>query len=111
MNVSNYPLWHSILHGLSILLATQIFTLILSTYKNKLFTPLVALGIIFLGVAVFDYSHTLTQPEIAHIFEANYSSRAGYLFYFALLLSALRMLLISLCPRSQTFNPRHILLI
>lgn len=108
-NVSNYLLWHSLLQGLSIILATQIFTLILSTYKNKLFTPLVALGIIFLGVAVFDFSHTLTQPEIAHLFETDYPSRAGYLLFFARLLSALGMLLIALCPWSQTFNPRHFL--
>src|SRR5690625_5456544 len=106
-NVSNYLLWHSILQGLSIILATQIFTLILSTYKNKLFTPLVALGIIFLGVAVFDFSHTLTQPEIPHLFAANYPSRAGYLLFFARLLSALGMLLIPLCPCMPTFNPRH----
>src|SRR5690625_3778489 len=105
--VSNYLLWHSILQGVCIILATQIFILMLSTYKNKLFTPLIALGIIFLGVVVFDFSHTLTQPEIAHLFEANYPSRACYLLFFFRLLSALGMLLIALCPWSQTFNPRH----
>src|SRR5690625_7294964 len=75
----------------------------------KLFPLLVALVIIFLSVAVFDFSHTLTQPEIAHLFEANYPSRAGYLLFFARLLSALGMLLIALCPWRQTFNPRHFL--
>ena len=107
--VPHYLLWHTVLQGLSIILATQIFTLILSTYKNEIFTPLVALGIIFLGVAVFDFSHTLTQQGMPRLLDTDYSSRASFLLFFARLLSAAGMLIISLCPWNHVFNPRNFL--
>lgn len=107
--VPYYLLWHTVLQGLSIILATQIFTLILSTYKNVLFTPLVALGIIFLGVAIFDFTHTLTQQGMPRPLNIDYPNRAAFLLFFAQLLSAMGMLLISLCPWHHAFNPRNFL--
>lgn len=105
-HIPYYLLWHTILQGLGIVMAAQIFTLILSTYKNKLPTSLATLGIIFLGVAIFDFSHALIQQGMPKILDTDYQSRAPFLIFFSRLLSACSIFFISLCPWNRVFDPR-----
>jgi len=106
-HVPNYLFWHTLLQGLSIIMAAQIFTLILSTYQNTLQTTLIVLGVIFLGVAAFDFFHTLAHHGMPRYLDTDYQSKAPYLFYFARLLSACGLLFISLYPWERPFNSRY----
>lgn len=107
--ILHYLLWHTTLQGLGIVMALQIFTLILSTYKNRLPTPLVALGILFLGVAVIDFSHALAQQGMPKLVDTQYQNHASFLLFSTRLLSAIGMLFIGLYSWKKAFNPRYFL--
>src|SRR5690625_650753 len=83
-HVPNYLFWHTLLQGLSIIMAAQIFTLILSTYQNTLQTTLIVLGVIFLGVASFDFFNTLDHYGLLRIIDHEYNLIYHLLFTYAI---------------------------
>lgn len=95
------------MQGFSIIMAAQIYTLILSTYKRHLPTNLVVLGFIFLGVAVLDFAHTLSHGSMPQFIHTAYQEKSVYFWFFARLFSACGLVFICIYSWNKKFKRQY----
>lgn len=106
----NYLFWHTAVQAISIVMAAQIFTLVLSAYKRSLPTNIVVLGIICLAIAFLDFSHLLLHPGMPMFFDAYYQHESFYFWLIIRLLIAFSLFFISIYPWSRRFPSQYFFL-
>jgi len=106
-SIPYYLFWHTLVQGIGILLAAQIFTLVLSIYRRGLPVNIIILGLMFFGVACFDFSHALVYDNLVQISPTDPREQSIYFWLIAKLLNAIGLLLICFFSWNKRFQHRY----
>jgi diguanylate cyclase (GGDEF)-like protein/PAS domain S-box-containing protein len=92
----HFLLFHILLETISIIVAMQVVGVGWNTFKHESFGNLVFLSILFLSVAIFDFSHLLSYNGMPQYITLNNPDKSIYFWLFARLVSSMGLLVFAI---------------
>lgn len=98
---------HTVIETISVIIATQIFSVVLSSRREGLPASIVIVAIMSLGMAVLDFGHMMSYAGMPDFITASDPEKAINFWLSARLIGAVSLLVIAIMPWRINFNNKY----